>query len=69
MSIRRRKGSKDWLDADGCFLFGRHRGRPATQAVATDASYVRWIVEDVDDCSPDDREILRTLLERQGQGG
>lgn len=64
----RKKREKDWLDADGNFLFGRHKGRPATEVAATNASYLRWIVDDVDDCAGGDRKIFAALLNRQGQG-
>lgn len=59
--------SRDFLDSTGRFLFGKHKGELSDSVAATDPSYLRWIVNDVEDCSDEDREILATLLEQRGR--
>lgn len=53
---------KDWLDSSGRFLFGKHQGKLAEYVAQTDYAYVRWVVDNIEDISEEDREILASLL-------
>ena len=50
--------SKPWLDADGQFLFGKHRRSQVDTVCRDDPSYIRWLLETVDDMTTDDYEII-----------
>lgn len=54
--------SRDWLDSRGNFLFGKYKGDPAEEVAQEDPSYLQWIIDKVDDCSDEDREVLLSCL-------
>lgn len=61
MGIIKTQFNRQWLDSSGCFTFGKY-GPPNAQSVEDiareDPSYLRWIVENVEDISEEDREII-----------
>jgi hypothetical protein len=40
---------KDWLDSSGRFVFGKYAGELAYSIARRDPSYLRWIVDEVED--------------------
>lgn len=60
--------SREWLDSSGRFMFGKYGptshddGELAEDVAREDPSYIRWIVNDVEDISDDDREVLSQYL-------
>lgn len=64
MTIRLKKTepTKEWLDQSGCFIFGKYRGESAEDIADTDSSYIRWIVDNVEDILESDREVLSQYL-------
>lgn len=54
---------RDWLDSRGNFLFGKYKGDPAEEVAQEDPSYIKWIIEKVDDCSDEDKEVLSSCLQ------
>jgi len=62
-SNRTRRHSKmDWLDTSGRLLKGKYKGRLAESIAKEDMDYLEWIVNEVEDCSDEDREVLGALL-------
>jgi hypothetical protein len=59
---------RTWLDSSGYFLFGKYENALAEDVVQDDPSYVRWIVNDVEDICEEDREVLSQLLTYRGRG-
>lgn len=59
--------AKDWLDRDGAFKWGKHKGEDAEYVTRNDPEYVKWIVNECDDISDEDRDILSVYLERMGR--
>jgi len=53
---------KDWLDSRGNFLFGKYKGKSLEDVRDDDPGYLRWIVQEVEDISEDDREIIETIV-------
>lgn len=58
---------KDWTDDEGRFLFGKYRGYSAEHVVLEEPSYIKWIVEEVENVSESDRKYLKVLLDRKGR--
>lgn len=54
--------ARDWLDSTGRFLFGKYEGRTIEYVAMTDHSYIKWVVEAVEDISDEDREIMKSHL-------
>lgn len=59
---------RTWLDPSGYFLFGKYRNALAEDVAQDDPSYIRWIVNDVEDICEEDREVLSQLLTYRGRG-
>jgi hypothetical protein len=57
----------DWLDADGHFNRGKHRGEYLDVVGRDEPSYLRWVL-DTGDCSQEDEAIIRATLRRWGGG-
>jgi hypothetical protein len=53
---------RTWLDSGGFFLFGKYKNSLAEDIAKDDPSYVKWIVESVEDICEEDREMLSQLL-------
>lgn len=53
---------KDWLDVDGSFLFGKHKGETPQSVVREDKAYLKWIIKDVEDISDEDRQIIEIVV-------
>lgn len=60
------KLGKDWIDNDGRFLFGKHKGEYVDDVAEEDPGYLRWIVEEVEDVSEEDWDVLNTRVDRKG---
>ena len=54
---------RSWLDEDGCFRFGKYAGRFVAVVAEDDPSYVRWIIETVDDIDAEDLRTLEQLVD------
>lgn len=65
---KERATGKDWLDASGCFLFGKYKGECAEDIAETDPAYIRWIVDNVEDISDEDRGLLEQYLSWKNRG-
>lgn len=59
--------TRDWIDDSGCFIFGKHEGETIKDVLLYDPSYLRWIVNDVDNISDVDRRIIQTQLNMAGR--
>lgn len=60
------KESREWLDSGGYFIFGKYGGpNPASveDVARTDPSYLRWILENVEDIHHEDRDVIETSLQ------
>lgn len=57
-----------WLDTSGRLVFGKHRGRLAEEVAEEGPVYLRWIVDEVEECNEKDREVLSALLARRAGG-
>ncbi len=51
-----------WLDDDGAFRIGKHRGELVEDVARSDASYLRWILENVESIDDDERSIIEAHL-------
>lgn len=58
---------KDWLNKSGAFKFGKHKGQLAEDVAKSDPGYLEWIVNECEDVSDEDREILHQLLTQLGR--
>lgn len=56
----------DWLDKEGCFLFGKYQGRMPITVVNEDSSYIKWLAYDCETISDEDRLIMHEVLKRKG---
>jgi hypothetical protein len=54
--------AQDWIDSQVRFIFGKHKGTSVETVVDDDPSYVRWIVNEVENISDADRAVLRSYL-------
>lgn len=58
--------SREWLDSSGYFVFGKY-GPPNPASVddvaKEDPSYLRWILENVEDIDHEDRDIIEAALQ------
>jgi len=54
---------REWLDADGCFLFGKHEGARLEDIAEDDPNYLEWVVESAESISEEEREIVRGAVE------
>lgn len=60
---------RDWLTESGEFCFGKHAGEYVEDVARTDPEYLRWVVQEVERISDEDREVLAThLARRSGKG-
>lgn len=57
---------KDWLDIDGSFLLGKYKGKTPQFVVRFDKAYLKWIVQNVENISDEDREIIEIVVATQG---
>lgn len=62
-----RRPGRRWLDVDGSFLFGKHKGERVDLVAADDERYVRWCVENVEDMMDEDREAMEASLVYAGR--
>lgn len=53
---------RDWIDSQGQFIFGKHKGELVENVISEDPSYIRWIVSEVENISEDDRDFLSQQL-------
>lgn len=53
----------EWLDDDGCFLFGKCKGESVEDVAREDPSYLRWILENAEDIHHEDRDVIETALQ------
>lgn len=60
---------RDWIADDGTLRFGKHAGEQVEDVAHTDPGYLRWVVETVEGCSDEDREIMMSWLERVRRAG
>lgn len=58
---------KNWLDSDGYFIFGKYKGISIEDVVREDPGYIKWIVNDAEDISDEDREIMSQHLKYRGR--
>lgn len=61
-SERAAQRGKDWLDKSGRFLFGKHKGELLEEVADIAPHYLLWIMEEVDDISDEDREVIEAQL-------
>lgn len=53
----------DLIDDSGRLQFGRqHRGEDINAIAADDPSYLRWMLDNVEQLTDDDREVIRAAL-------
>lgn len=56
------RSAAEWIDQQGRFIFGKHRGELVESVISEDPSYIRWIVNEVEDITEDDRDFLAQQL-------
>lgn len=54
---------RSWLDSSGRFIFGKYKGSLAEDIVQDDSSYIYWIINNVENITEEDREVLSQLLQ------
>ena len=57
--------NREWLDSGGYFIFGKYGGpnpAPVEDVAKEDPSYLRWILENVEDLDHEDRNVIETAL-------
>jgi len=54
---------REWLDADGCFRFGKHEGARLEDIAEDDPNYLEWVVESAESISEEERGIVRGAVE------
>lgn len=59
---------RDWLDASGCFLFGKYKGECAEDIASSDPDYIQWIIDNIEDISDEDRGLLEQYLSWKNRG-
>lgn len=57
----------EWLDSGGNLLIGKYKGESSYDISRSDPSYIRWIIENVDNMNEHDRELLSQLLAQRGR--
>lgn len=55
--------AREWLDGDGNFLFGKCKGESVEDIAREDPSYLRWILENVEDIDHEDRDVIEATLQ------
>lgn len=58
---------KDWLNGEGRLLYGKHKGQLVEVVANDDPQYLQWIIDEVEDCSEEDRKVMSTLLAQRGR--
>lgn len=58
---------RDWIDSQGRFAFGKHKGELIEDVASDDPSYLRWVVSEVEDISDEDRSLLAVHLKYAGK--
>lgn len=53
---------KRWVGDDGAFLFGKYVGESVEHVAHADPGYLRWAVDEIENCDETDRRVLSTLL-------
>lgn len=53
---------REWLGMDGRFLFGKYKGQLLEEVADIAPHYLRWILDEVDDISDGDREVIAAQL-------
>lgn len=53
---------ESWIDSEGRLLHGKHKGELAESVAVSDHSYIRWLVDNIENMNEEDREILSSLL-------
>lgn len=57
---------RDWIDLQGRFIFGKYEGDLVENVASDDPSYVRWIINEVENISDVDRALLANHLRYSG---
>jgi len=60
--------TREWLDLDGNFLFGKHGGEDVNDVARKDPDYLRWILETVENMRDDDSETIQGALDFAARG-
>lgn len=58
--------AKIWLDDDGRFKFGKHKGEYAEDVADEDPDYVQWALDEAVDMCDEDRDVLESLMGWKG---
>jgi hypothetical protein len=54
--------TREWLDDNGDFLFGKHQGESVNTIAVEDPHYLSWILETAENIDHEDRDIIETAL-------
>lgn len=60
------RDGREWLDSGGYFLFGKYgppNPAPVEDIAREDPSYLKWILETVEDIHHEDRDVIETALQ------
>jgi hypothetical protein len=57
-------GTREWLDYNGLFLFGKHKHESYESVIAYDRGYVYWLVNNEESMCDEDRAVLQLALDR-----
>lgn len=58
--------TRQWINPQGEFIFGKHKGDLVEDVADEDPDYLRWILDKVDDIDEGDAEIIGEHLARKG---
>jgi hypothetical protein len=56
----------EWLNVEGNFIFGKHRGEFVGAVARTDPDYLEWILNNIEpiDIDHEDRQIIESYIKR-----
>lgn len=55
---------KSWIHTDGTFLFGKYRGQEVSDIAQSNIRYLKWIQEEVKNCTEEDMIVFEYFIER-----
>lgn len=53
---------RPWLDDAGAFTIGKYKGQLAETIVKDNPAYIAWIVDNVENITDEERDLLSTML-------
>lgn len=57
--------SVEWIDSEGCLLYGKHKGESVQSLSRFHPDYLEWLIGNVENMHEDDRMIISQYLSRR----